>query len=99
MRTSSFLASFVVTALIGLAILEPPSSLAAGGGQSSAYTSFWGGDFVTYSDFNCEHYYVTVTSWANVQTLADDGVVSSYVETGGSAAAASVVRWRTQPLR
>ena len=77
------LMSFVVAAAIGLAILEPPSSLAAGAGQSYGHTSFWGsGDFLTYSDYFCESYEVTVTSYADVQRLANDGIVSSYQETG-----------------
>ena len=75
--------SFVVAAAIGLAILEPPSSLAARAGQSYGYTSFWGsGDFLTYSDYFCESYEVTVTSYPDVQRLADHGIAKSYRETG-----------------
>ena len=81
-RTTRGLASFVVAAAIGLAILESPSSFAAGAVKSNAYTSFWGSDFVTYSDYFCEHYEVTVTSYADVQTLANHGIVKSYKETG-----------------
>ena len=82
-RISRCLTSFVVAAAIGLAIVEPPSLLAAGTGQSNGYTSFFGGGkFVTYADYFCKTYKVTVTSYADVQTLANDGVVKSYQETG-----------------
>lgn len=80
------LSVLVLVIAFGLAAVGPPEARAGQPVESRSwsqpYVQWWWVGFETYRDFHCTREFVIVESWADVQKLANEGLVKSCRERG-----------------